>query len=125
MQTYGLSKDDYRQLVAECIYLLKGWYYGQGMVVTRQEGICHNIWRMTSFNAPTPFKDRLMHLMTQWDDFSGDDLFPVPPVEGMVSEDPMDAYLCVSDEWRGEYGKKRRELCLYLAGRLEEELKCK
>lgn len=125
MQTYGLSKDDYRQLVAECVYLLKGWHYGEGMVVTRQEGICHNIWRMTSFDAPTPFKDHLMHMMTQWAGFSGDDLFPVPHVEGMISKNPMDAYLYVSDEWAGEYGKKRRELCLYLSNRLEEELKCK
>lgn len=125
MQTYGLSKEDYRQLVAECIYLLKGWYYGQGMLVTKEEGICHNIWRMTSFYAPTPFQDQIMYLMTQWPDFSGDELFPVPPTVETLVDDPMDAYLCVTNEWIGEYGKKRRDLCLYLAERLEETLKCK
>lgn len=122
MKTYGLSENDYKQLVSECIYLLKGWYYGDGKVVKKDEGICHNIWRMTSFNAPTPFKNYLMHMMTQWPDFSGDELFPVPPTREIRVIDPMDAYLCVTNSWSGDYGIKRRELCLYLAERLEESL---
>ena len=79
---------------------------------------------MTSINAPTPFKDHVMYLMTKWEHFSGDDLFPIPATPETRVDDPMDAYLCVYDSWTGEYGKMRRDLCLYLAKRLEEELEC-
>ena len=124
MNTYKLPVEDYKQLVYECIYLLKAWHYGDGKLITKKEGICHNLWRMTSINAPTPFKDHVMYLMTKWENFSGDDLFPVPPTPDLRVVDPMDAYLYVYDEWAGEYGKMRRDLCLDLAKRLEEELKC-
>lgn len=127
MNTYKLPVEDYKQLVFECIYLLKSWHYGCGKLVDKREGICHNIWRMTSFNAPTSFKDHVMHLMSKWSGFSGDHLFPVPApvyIEGIELDDPQDAYMFVRNQWNGDYGKIRKDLCLDLAKRLEEEVRC-
>jgi len=55
---------------------------------------------------------------SDWEHFSGDLVYPVP---GDTDECPRITYLDQEDQWDGsEYARKRRELCLHLAKKYEE-----
>jgi len=54
-----------------------------------------------------------------WNKHSGSECYPIPATS---SPDflPLAEYACSGDLWGGEQGKLRRELCSYIADKLEK-----
>jgi len=77
-----------------------------------EEGICDEI--KYTFGGEVALK--IKGLMPYWKKYSGNPLYPVPC---SVGGDPKLRYVNTKDLWRGNYGKNRKELCLYLAKVLE------
>ena len=58
------------------------------------------------------------HIAQGWKGFSGDVTYPVTSCD----DSPMDAYYNNDNLWIGKYGEDRRDLCGFIADRLEAEL---
>lgn len=82
-------------------------------------GICSNL--VATFKAPIgmPVRDVVHYGSRTWRHYSGVSRFPIPDPTGRRA--PSDAYdSCKVSLWDGLYGALRRELCLHLAGYVEE-----
>lgn len=105
--------------------LLESWSKGEGSLSDKREGICHNLRRVVDSSQRQ--SDELSDLMMKWPKFSGDAIFPVPAplyIDGVEMTDPQDAYMFTTNQWKGDYGNLRKELCGWLVEQLKETVKC-
>lgn len=92
---------------------------GEKRLMCRQHGICGELHHLVYLGHISNFtRLAVTQLMRGWPKASGSYLFPVPH----PNLDPADAFLELRDLWADdEYGDNRRELCRWLADRLEKE----
>ena len=88
-----------------------------GCVLMPYLGICDNLLIYTK----EPLSEQLVkHLAPKWEDYSGNSEFPVPH----PTLPPHKGYILTKNLWDGEYGRSRKDLCLYMAAKLAAYLEC-
>jgi len=63
---------------------------------------------------------KVQTLALGWSKHSGNECFPIPATGGQ-EYDALDAYSWTMNLWSGEQGKLRRELCSYIADKLDKK----
>ncbi len=82
-------------------------------------GICSN----SKINTGDPSQMAVFHAICQkWKHYSGN---PIYPVHTDNRRSPIDQYLDTNNIWIGEYGKRRKELLLFVINELKRQLKAK
>ena len=90
---------------------VKSKYYSHSDTV---EGICSLFNSISSTHRYTSYLERFIR---KWPKFSGNSLYPVPCPE--LEESEAFLYACWDND---RYGDNRRELCKYLADKIQEDI---
>lgn len=99
------------QQIINCLQLM-----AIGVNIDRNYGICENLHLFcVEHDIPLHGFAFVRFVSPLWPKFSGDIFYPVPFKEWVAS----DAY-CNIPLWEGEYGKSRKELCMFLANQLQD-----
>ena len=102
------------QQIISCLQLM-----AIGVDIDRNHGICENLYRFCiEHDIPLHGFAFVKIVSPLWPKFSGNKFYPVPFQEWFAA----DAY-CNKPLWEGEYGKSRKELCMFLANHLQDFIK--
>jgi len=93
-------------------------------------GICHDL-RLIFMDRNTAEEivfsnadlQEIIRLAPDWEKYSGHPIYPIPSAGENLYMSPAGIYYCTEGKWSGAYGELRRELCGYLASRLETNLR--
>ena len=90
-----------------------------GVNIDRNHGICENLHLFCiEHDIPLNGFAFVRIVSPLWPKFSRNTVFPVPFQKWVA----VYAYCCIP-LWEGEYGKNRKELCMFLANQLQDFIK--
>lgn len=98
----------------EIVDYLRGLGLGKVKPDSTKGGICKNL----SSNFSYMFDKLICTLAKSWEKHSGREWFPIA-VHGENPCDTFDEAFKKNTMWEGQYGDDRRELCLFIADKLE------
>lgn len=79
-----------------------------------EEGLCQEIKNKFGYEA----LHHVHYFAPTWEHYSGNELFPVPDPDGLTPAQIR--YYKTRNLWAGSYGKLRKDLCIYIAKKLEK-----
>ena len=117
MSTCKYPEEGYKMKVV--INYLRGLASGKSPLVV-SEGICVNL-SDKCYKCVLDAHHLISYHAIYWDKYSGDETYPVPSTDHLTNSDAY-WYNIHSNLWIGKYGALRRDLCGFIADRLEAEL---
>lgn len=105
---------------------LEAWSKPNSHPPISKVGICGNLHFILTSKSQRAGRyymrawDPLLDLMVQWPHFSGDPEYPIPSPTPDYSARKF--YEATEEKWYGRSGELRRDLCAFLAPRIEQRL---
>lgn len=113
MATKKVMREVLNELVALQKKVEEGDYYDSAL------GICAN----SGINKGDYSKTSVFHKICEtWKHYSGNRIYPIHTSSKLS---PMRQYLDTNNIWIGKYGKRRKELLLFVINKLKRQLKTK
>lgn len=115
MNEFNIKSEDQKNEIVNYLRLL---WTGEAISFYPEHGICGNIECL--FQPNISFPRLVTKLSSSWDKHSGYNIFPIPSSNHMAADTFYFYSLDDNTLWDGQQGDNRRELCFYMADKLDE-----